>query len=122
PGHLPIERGALTPRMRPPPIEPRPREPLSADVVTYDFGNTLVRVDRAGSRAVAFATARALVRERVIEEPGPFLETWAEERDRQFREDVPLGREVDVSQRVVRSLARLRGVEAPGADVPWDDD
>ena len=34
---------------------------------------------------------------------------WAEERARQFREEVPQFREVDLAQRLVRVLARLRG-------------
>jgi HAD superfamily hydrolase (TIGR01509 family) len=80
-----------------------------------------VRVDRAGSRAVAVATAAALARERVIDEPAAFLAVWAEERDRQFREEVPLGREVDLEQRVTRTLARLRGMPPPALEAPWDD-
>jgi HAD superfamily hydrolase (TIGR01509 family) len=95
--------------------------PLQADVVTYDFGNTLVRVDRAGSRAVAAATAAALARAGIIGDPASYLAVWAEERDRQFREEVPLGREVDLGQRVVRVLARLRGLAPPAMDGRWDD-
>ena len=57
---------------------------------------------------------------------GPFDEdevnrAWSEERARQFREEVPLGREVDLAQRLGRILARLRGMPAPPADVRWDD-
>jgi len=95
--------------------------PLQVEVVTYDFGNTLVRVDRAGSRSVAAATAAALGRAGIIDEPASFLAVWAEERDRQFREEVPLGREVDLDQRVVRTLARLRGFPGPDAGAAWDD-
>ena len=45
---------------------------------------------------------------------GPFDEdevnrVWAEERERQFREEVPQFREVDLAQRLARVLARLRG-------------
>jgi HAD superfamily hydrolase (TIGR01509 family) len=98
-----------------------PSTPLQVDVVTYDFGNTLVRVDRAGSRAVAAATAAALARAGVIADPASYLAVWAEERDRQFREEVPLGREVDLAQRVVRVLARVRGVAPPPPDARWDD-
>ena len=94
---------------------------LRVEVVSYDFGNTLVRVDRAGSRSVAAATAAALGRAGVIDDPASFLAVWAEERDRQFREDVPLGREVDLDQRVVRTLARLRGFARPAPDGRWDD-
>jgi HAD superfamily hydrolase (TIGR01509 family) len=80
-----------------------------------------VRVDRAGSRAVAVATAAALAREGIIDDPAAFLAVWAEERDRQFREEVPLGREVDLEQRVTRALARLRGMTPPSATARWDD-
>ena len=44
-----------------------------------------------------------------------------EERERQFREEVPEFREVDIGQRAVRVLARLRGMAPPSADVRWDD-
>ena len=39
PRYLPIERRPLT-------------TPIRVEVVSFDFGNTLVRVDRAASRAV----------------------------------------------------------------------
>jgi HAD superfamily hydrolase (TIGR01509 family) len=110
PGHLPVERRAVTAPV-----------PINVEVVTYDFGNTLVRVDRAGSRAVAAATAAAVHRAGIIDDPATFLAVWAEERDRQFREEVPLGREVDLDQRVVRTLARLRGFTAPATGERWDD-
>lgn len=99
----------------------RSSAPLQVDVVTYDFGNTLVRVDRAGSRAVAAATAAALGRAGIIDDPASYLAVWAEERDRQFREEVPRGREVDLGQRVVRVLARLRGRTPPAPEATWDD-
>lgn len=92
------------------------------EVVTFDFGGTLVRVDRAGlreaTRAMAVEVATRL---------GPFgvdavLDAWDEERDRQFREEVPRFREVDLAQRVGRVLARLRGMPPPAPDVAWDDD
>lgn len=91
------------------------------EAVTFDFGNTLVPVDRAGLRRVVDRTA-----ERVVERLGPFsvdrfLEVWAEERERQFREEVPRFREVDLADRVVRVLARLRGMPAPQAGDRWDD-
>jgi putative hydrolase of the HAD superfamily len=50
-----------------------------------------------------------------------FLAIWAEERERQFREDVPQFREVDLEARVRRVLARLRGMSPPPPGVPWDD-
>jgi HAD superfamily hydrolase (TIGR01509 family) len=90
------------------------------EAVTFDFGNTLVPVDRAGLRHVVELTA-----ERVADRLGPFpvdgfLETWAEERERQFREEVPRFREVDLADRFVRVLARLRGVAPPLRDEQWD--
>ena len=95
--------------------------PLRVEVITYDFGNTLVRVDRASSRAVAAATASALSRAGVIDDEAAYLAVWAEERDRQFREEVPNFREVDLEQRVVRVLARLRGMQPPPTDARWVD-
>jgi HAD superfamily hydrolase (TIGR01509 family) len=96
----------------------RPLEGIRA--ITFDFGNTLVRVDRAGLRRVVEATARA-----AADRSGPFgedafLEVWAEERERQFREEVPAFREVDIAERLVRVLARLRGMEPPAEDRRWD--
>ena len=89
--------------------------------VTLDFGNTLVPVPAAGLRAVVSVTATA-----IAERLGPFTpddvrSAWHEERERQFREEVPRFREVDLAQRVVRILARLRGMTPPPADRPWDD-
>jgi putative hydrolase of the HAD superfamily len=89
--------------------------------ITFDFGNTLVPVRHDELRGVVDATAR-----RVVERCGPFsleafLAAWAEERDRQFAEDVPEFREVAIPQRVVRVLARLRGMEVPSREARWDD-
>ncbi len=89
--------------------------------LTLDFGNTLVPVPAAGLRGVVAMTARWMA-----DRLGPFdeaevLRVWGEERERQFREEVPQFREVDLAQRVVRMLARLRGMPAPPADVRWDD-
>lgn len=91
------------------------------EAITLDFGNTLVPVSSAGLRGVVAETARAMA-----ERLGPFeadlvLRTWAEERERQFREEVPRYREVDLARRIVRILARLRGMAPPPRDVPWDD-
>jgi HAD superfamily hydrolase (TIGR01509 family) len=88
--------------------------------ITFDFGNTLVAVDRAALRRVVEVTASA-----VVERLGPFdlaefMAVWAEERERQFREEVPLFREVDLAERFARVLARLRGLEAPGPEDRWD--
>ncbi|HLA16872.1 MAG TPA: HAD family hydrolase [Candidatus Limnocylindrales bacterium] len=89
--------------------------------ISLDFGNTLVPVDRAGLSRVVDVTASA-----VVERSGPFsveafLAAWAEERERQFRDEVPRFREVDLRQRMVRVLARLRGMTAPPTDLAWDD-
>jgi putative hydrolase of the HAD superfamily len=105
PRHLPIERGAV----------------IAVVAITFDFGNTLVQVDRASSRNVIATTADVLAARGVVQDPAAFLEAWAEERDRQFREEVPQFREVDVQQRAVRVLARLRGVAAPREEDRWDD-
>jgi FMN phosphatase YigB (HAD superfamily) len=94
---------------------------LSVGVVSFDFGNTLVRVERAGLRAVVEAMAAELVRRRTVPDADQFLEIWAEERDRQFLEEVPAFREVDLPQRVVRVLARTRGMAVPAAEERWDD-
>ena len=89
--------------------------------VTFDFGNTLVPVGRDQLRAVV----RSMT-DHVIARSGPFDEVafgraWAAERDRQFAEEVPRMREVDLETRVVRVLARMRGMAPPAPDVAWDD-
>jgi FMN phosphatase YigB (HAD superfamily) len=91
------------------------------EAVTLDFGNTLVPVPAAGLRGVVAITAREMA-----ERLGPFeeahvLDVWHEERERQFREEVPQFREVDMAQRIVRVLARLRGMAPPQDDARWDD-
>jgi HAD superfamily hydrolase (TIGR01549 family) len=108
PGHLSIERRALSDR-------------LAVRAITFDFGNTLVRVDRAGLRAVVQETADALQRDGTITDREAFLVAWAEERDRQFREEVPFFRETEIPQRAIRVLARLRGMPVPADDLRWDD-
>ena len=67
---------------------------IAVAAITFDFGNTLVSVDRAGSRQVIVRTAEELIRAGVIHDETEFLAVWAEERDRQFREEVPQFREV----------------------------
>lgn len=91
------------------------------EAVTLDFGNTLVPVPAAALRGVVAITARGMA-----ERLGPFdvdevLAVWHEERERQFREEVPQFREVDMAQRIVRILARLRGMPAPPPDERWQD-
>jgi FMN phosphatase YigB (HAD superfamily) len=88
--------------------------------ITFDFGNTLVAVDRAALHGVVRATARAVVVRLGPFELERFMETWAEERERQFREEVPQFREVDLAERFVRVIARLRGMPPPAADDRWD--
>jgi FMN phosphatase YigB (HAD superfamily) len=90
--------------------------------ITLDFGNTLVPVPAAALRAVVRRTAESMA-----ERLGPFdedevLRVWTEERERQFREEVPQFREVDLGERIVRVLARLRGLPPPPVDARWDDE
>ena len=94
---------------------------VAVAAITIDFGNTLVRVDRPGLRDVVEVTGDALVAAGVAPEREAFLAAWTEERERQFREEVPLLREVDISQRAGRVIARLRGMPPPPATEPWDD-
>ncbi len=98
----------------PPPFEP----PLRA--ITFDFGNTLVPVTRAALGAVVDELADAVV-DRLAVDRGAFLASWAEERERQLREDVPAFREMDMAVRIGRILARLRGMAPPAPGVSWDD-
>jgi FMN phosphatase YigB (HAD superfamily) len=89
--------------------------------VTLDFGNTLVPVSAAGLRGVVAHTADEIAARLGPFDAGDVHRAWAEERERQFREEVPQFREVDLAVRVVRILARLRGMAPPLRDVPWDD-
>jgi HAD superfamily hydrolase (TIGR01509 family) len=95
---------------------------LAVSAITFDFGNTLVRVDRPSLRDVVDVTGDALVSAGVVPDTAGFLAAWAEERDRQFREDVPVLREVDIARRAVRVLARLRGMAVPPPEGRWDDE
>ncbi len=94
---------------------------LAVTAITLDFGNTLVRVDRPGLRDVVHETADGLIGQGIVQDRPAFVTAWAEERDRQFREEVPYLRETDIEQRSVRVLARLRGTQSPSPDVRWDD-
>lgn len=94
---------------------------VTVSAITLDFGNTLVRVDRPGLHAVIEETVNALERLAIVADRGGFLMAWAEERDRQFREEVPLFREVEIPPRAIRVLARLRGMAPPSPDARWDD-
>jgi len=95
-------------------------DPGTLRAVTFDFGNTLVPVHRAGLRRVVQETGIAVVAELGPFELESFLATWDEERERQFREEVPQFREVDIEERFVRVLARLRGMAPPPDDRRWD--
>ncbi|MEW6226084.1 MAG: HAD family hydrolase [Chloroflexota bacterium] len=93
---------------------------MTIEAITFDFGNTLVPVAGPDLRGVVAVTADAMALRL-----GPFdreavLRAWAEERERQFREEVPALREVDLGERVVRVLARLRGMPPPPPDARWD--
>jgi HAD superfamily hydrolase (TIGR01509 family) len=88
--------------------------------ITFDFGNTLVPVTRDGLHAVVERTADGVVAADPRIDREAFLRVWAEERERQFREEVPQFREVDLGERLVRVYARLRGAQPPGPDERWD--
>ena len=105
---LPVERGDVTPL-------------AGIAAITFDFGNTLVPVTRTALRRVVGGTADAVCSRWPDLDRAAFLAVWAEERERQFREEVPQFREVDLAQRLVRVFARLRGMEPPPADRAWDD-
>jgi len=94
---------------------------LAVAAITLDFGNTLVRIDRAGLRGVVEEMSGALARRGLVADQPAFLAAWSEERDRQFREEVPEFREVDIDQRAVRVLARLRVMAPPPVESRWDD-
>jgi HAD superfamily hydrolase (TIGR01509 family) len=108
-GDLPVERRHVSSRLD------------GIEAITYDFRNTLVPVGRAALAGVVERTAEAVCARLPEFERGAFLAVWAEERERQFREEVPQFREVDLAQRLRRIFARLRGTPPPAADEPWDD-
>ncbi|HEY7827668.1 MAG TPA: hypothetical protein VIB99_05510, partial [Candidatus Limnocylindrales bacterium] len=81
--------------------------------ITFDFGNTLVPVGRAELAAVVEEMTQVVVAACGPFDLAAFRAAWAEERDRQFTEDVPEGREVELDRRTVRVLARLRGMPRP---------
>ncbi len=103
--HGPGAHAAATPHLR---------------AITLDFGNTLVPVTSPALGAVVDALAGGVV-ERLELDRQAFLAAWAEERDRQLRQDVPAFREMDIAVRLVRVLARLRGMATPPSDGSWDD-
>ncbi len=91
------------------------------DAVTLDFGNTLVPVPAAALRGVVAITAEAMAARLGPFQAASVLDAWHQERERQFRGEVPQFREVDLSQRIVRILARLRGMAPPPGEGRWDD-
>ena len=88
--------------------------------ITFDFGNTLVPVGRDALGRVVEVTAEAVTTRIAGIDRSAFLAAWGEERERQFREDVPQFREVDLAERLVRVFARLRGMLPPPDDRRWD--
>jgi HAD superfamily hydrolase (TIGR01509 family) len=125
PEHLPVERGPLSAEASPTAGRDHRRVTparVAVRAITLDFGNTLVRVDSAGLHAVIEETVDGLVRGGIVGDRAGFLAAWAEERDRQFREEVPLFRETEIPPRAIRVLARLRGMAAPPPDERWDDE
>jgi FMN phosphatase YigB (HAD superfamily) len=95
-------------------------DPRTIEAITFDFGNTLVPIDRAGLRRVVEVTAAGVADRLGPFDQAAFLAIWSEERARQFREEVPRFREVDLADRFVRVIARLRGATPPSDDEPWD--
>ncbi|HEY5435551.1 MAG TPA: HAD family hydrolase [Candidatus Limnocylindrales bacterium] len=91
------------------------------EAITLDFGNTLVPVPAAGLRVVVAETAGSMAARLGPFDADEVLRLWGEERERQFREEVPQFREVDLAQRVARILARLRGMTPPAVAERWDD-
>lgn len=88
--------------------------------ISFDFGNTLVPFSAGPMATVVRQTAEhtaSLVGCTVDD----FTSIWGEERERQFAEDVPQGREADMDIRVVRVLARLRGRPQPPPGSRWDN-
>jgi HAD superfamily hydrolase (TIGR01509 family) len=91
------------------------------EAISFDFGNTLVPVGQAALDAVVERTTVSVIERSGPFEPEAFRAAWAEERDRQFAEDVPELREVDLDRRLIRVLARLRGMPVPDRSERWND-
>ncbi len=89
--------------------------------VTFDFGNTLVPVGSDDLRRAVRLTVDTVLAGEAAPRRDAFLDAWSEERERQFAEDVPAFREVDIGQRFVRVFARTRGMAAPPREDRWDD-
>jgi FMN phosphatase YigB (HAD superfamily) len=108
PRDLPVQRRAVTQRLD------------GIEAITFDFGNTLVPVGRAALRQVVDLTADTVSSNIAGIDRAEFLVAWAEERERQFREEIPQFREVDLAERLVRVFARLRGMLPPSTNERWD--
>jgi FMN hydrolase / 5-amino-6-(5-phospho-D-ribitylamino)uracil phosphatase len=117
-GHLSGERGQVSQSVN---RDGDPKWTHDLRAISFDFGNTLVSVGRQDLEIVVERTMRAIAAGSGPFDRGAFRAAWSEERERQFAEEVPRMREVDLAQRVVRILARLRGMPTPSRDVPWDD-
>lgn len=89
--------------------------------VTFDFGNTLVPIRHDDLARVVSTTVDRVLGAAAGADRDGFLAAWAEERERQFAEEVPAFREVDIGQRFVRVFARTRGMAAPPREERWDD-
>jgi FMN phosphatase YigB (HAD superfamily) len=81
--------------------------------ISFDFGNTLCAVSDEALRTVTLDAA-----ERIAVRSGPFaledfVSAWRDEARRQFALNIPLGKENDLGERLVRVLARLRGMAPP---------
>jgi len=104
--------------------------------ITFDFGNTLVAVDRAALHGVVETTANAVVVRLGPFDLDQFMAIWAEERERQRaacahrgvlgpeEELEELDRGLDIPDPAPAGLevvlARLRGMAPPSADGRWD--
>ena len=81
--------------------------------ISFDFGNTLVPVRREDFRVVVTRMTTDIAGRSGPFRDGSFETAWLEEGQRQFAEDVPRMQEVDLAQRTIRVLARLRGMPTP---------
>jgi HAD superfamily hydrolase (TIGR01549 family) len=90
------------------------------EAISFDFGNTLVPFPAAPMADVVRLTAERASRHLGLD-ADEFIRVWAEERSRQFAQEVPEGREADMDVRAARVLARLRGQPSPLGASRWDD-
>ena len=88
--------------------------------ITFDFGNTLVPVGRDALRRVVELTADGAPGRR--DDRPSRVPRGVGRAERQFRDNVPQFREVDLAERLVRVFARLRGMTAPPLGGIWDQE